>query len=122
MRKSYLYNEIADNIADKIKSGVLKAGEKLPSVRNLSREHGISINTAKRIFLELEARSLIWSKPQLGYFISSLSYLKLPLAEVRSGINYSCAAEFAQVMGLINAGDRPWGAVGMSVSGDRSVA
>ncbi|SFO37999.1 DNA-binding transcriptional regulator, MocR family, contains an aminotransferase domain [Paenimyroides ummariense] len=86
MRKSYLYNEIADNIADKIKSGVLKAGEKLPSVRNLSREHGISINTAKRIFLELEARSLIWSKPQSGYYINSVSYLKLPLAEASQPI------------------------------------
>jgi DNA-binding transcriptional regulator YhcF (GntR family) len=54
MKKDYLYNEIADNIANKIKSGVLKAGEKLPSVRNLSAEHGISINTAKRAFLALE--------------------------------------------------------------------
>jgi DNA-binding transcriptional MocR family regulator len=47
----------------------------------LSREHGISINTAKRIFLELEAQSLIESKPQSGYFVGSLNYLRLPLPE-----------------------------------------
>jgi DNA-binding transcriptional MocR family regulator len=81
MKKSFLYNEIAGNIAHKIKTGVLKAGERLPSVRTLSKEHGISINTAKRIFLELEGQSLVQSKPQSGYFVSRLSYLKLPLPE-----------------------------------------
>lgn len=81
MKKDFLYNEIAGNIADKIKTGVLKAGERLSSVRTLSREHGISINTAKRIFLELEAQSLVQSKPQSGYFVSPLNYLKLPLPE-----------------------------------------
>src|SRR6516225_3285812 len=81
MRKDFLYEEIAGNIAHKIKTGVLKAGERLPSVRMLSREHGISINTAKRIFLELEAQSLIESKPQSGYFVGSLNYLRLPLPE-----------------------------------------
>ncbi len=81
MKKDYLYNEIAGNIANKIKSGVLKAGERLPSVRTMSKEHGISINTSKRIFIELEAQSLVQSKPQSGYFVSPLSYLKLPLPE-----------------------------------------
>lgn len=82
MKKEFLYNEIAGNIANKIKTGVLKAGERLPSVRKLSKEHGISINTAKRVFLELEAQSLVQSKPQSGYFTSPLNYLKLPLPEI----------------------------------------
>ncbi|WP_300603673.1 PLP-dependent aminotransferase family protein [Niabella sp.] len=81
MKKVFIYNEIAGNIANKIRKGVLKAGERLPSVRILSKEHGISINTAKRIFLELEAQSLVASKPQSGYFVSPLPYLKLPLPE-----------------------------------------
>lgn len=82
MKKDFLYNEIAQNIADKIRTGVLKAGERLPSVRMLSREHAISINTARRIFLELEAQSLVQPRPQSGYFVSALNYLKLPLPEV----------------------------------------
>lgn len=81
MKKDFLYVEIAENIADKIKTGVLQAGERLPSVRKLSKEHGISINTAKRVFLELESQSLVQSKPQSGYFVSPLNYLKLPLPE-----------------------------------------
>lgn len=81
MKKTFIYNDIAGNIANKIKSGVLKAGERLPSVRMLSKEHGISINTAKRIFIELESQSLVQPKPQSGYFVSPLPYLKLPLPE-----------------------------------------
>ncbi|SDD78998.1 aminotransferase-like domain-containing protein [Niabella drilacis] len=79
MKKEFLYATLAGNLADKIKSGVLKPGERVPSVRMLSTEHGISINTAKRVFLELEARSLIEAKPQSGYFVSPQHYLKLPL-------------------------------------------
>jgi len=81
VKKDFIYNEIADNIASKIKTGVLQAGERLASVRMLSREHGISINTAKRVFLELEAQSLVQSRPQSGYFVSPLNYLKLPLPQ-----------------------------------------
>ncbi|GGE12886.1 MULTISPECIES: PLP-dependent aminotransferase family protein [Sphingobacterium] len=89
MKKDFLYNEIASNIANKIKTGVLKAGERLPSVRILSKEHGISVNTAKRIFLELEAQSLVQSKPQSGYFVSPLNYLKLPLPEVSQPLPFA---------------------------------
>ncbi|MGY0036230.1 aminotransferase-like domain-containing protein [Pedobacter sp. NJ-S-72] len=83
MDKDFLYNEIiANGIASQITGGVLKSGDKLPSVRMLCKEHLISMNTAKRVFLELEAQSLIDSKPQSGYFVSRLSHLKLPLPEV----------------------------------------
>lgn len=39
------------------------------------------MNTAKRVFLELESQSLIYSVPQSGYFVSQLPYLRLPLPE-----------------------------------------
>lgn len=93
MKKDFLYNEIAESIADQIRSGVLKTGERLLSVRMLSSEHGISINTAKKVFLELEARSLIQSKPQSGYFVSPLNYLKLPLPEISQPLPVANRAE-----------------------------
>ncbi|MGF7232797.1 PLP-dependent aminotransferase family protein [Arachidicoccus sp.] len=103
MGKDFLYNEIAGNIASKIKSGVLKAGERLPSVRGLSREHGISINTAKRIFIELEAQSLIESKPQSGYFVSSLNYLKLPLPEASRPLPVANNTEPNELISIVYA-------------------
>lgn len=82
MTREFIYNEIANGIASQIRNGVLKAGDKLPSVRMMCQEHQVSMNTAKRVFLELESQSLIESKPQSGYFVSRLMSVKLPLSEV----------------------------------------
>lgn len=82
MNKEFLYTEIANGIASQIRTGVLKAGDKLPSVRKLCLDHQISMNTAKRVFLELESQSLVDSKPQSGYFVSKILSVKLPLPEV----------------------------------------
>ncbi|KAA0992744.1 aminotransferase-like domain-containing protein [Dyadobacter aurulentus] len=82
MNKDFLYTEIARGIANQISTGVLKAGDKLPSVRVLCREYGISMNTAKRVFLELESLSLVNSKPQTGYYVSLRPHAKLPLPAV----------------------------------------
>ena len=46
MKKEILYQEIARTIAYQIKKGVWKAGEKLPSLRTISNENGVSLNTA----------------------------------------------------------------------------
>lgn len=82
MSKEFIYTEIAEGIASQIRNGVLKAGDKLPSVRMMCQEHQVSMNTAKRVFLELESQSLVESKPQSGYFVSRLMSVKLPLPEV----------------------------------------
>jgi len=82
MSKEFIYTEIADGIASQIRNGLLKTGDKLPSVRKMCQEHQVSMNTAKRVFLELESQSLIESKPQSGYFVSSLMSVSLPLAAV----------------------------------------
>jgi DNA-binding transcriptional MocR family regulator len=84
MEKVYRYNEIANGIAIQIREGTLRSGDKLPSVRMLCKEHAVGMNTAKRVFLELEAQSLIDSKPQSGFFVSNLTAQRLPLPEVSS--------------------------------------
>jgi len=82
MSKTFKYIEIANGIAFQIRNGVLKSGDKLPSIRALCQDYGISMNTAKRVFWELEAQSLVESRPQSGFLVSKLTYLNLPLSEV----------------------------------------
>lgn len=86
MEQSFLYLNIADAIANQIRTGVLREGDKLPSVRMLCTEHQISMNTAKRVYLELEALALVESKPQSGYFVSNLFYAEVPLPQVSNPI------------------------------------
>jgi DNA-binding transcriptional MocR family regulator len=103
MKSDFLYVEISNKIAKLISNRVLKTGDRLPSVRMLCREHGISMNTAKRVFLELEAQSLIESKPQSGYFVSQLPYQRLPLPDVSKPSPVSSSKEPVELIRKVYA-------------------
>ena len=70
MKKEILYQEIARTIACQIKKGVWKAGEKLPSLRTISNENGVSLNTAIQAYYELEKDGFIISRPKSGYIVN----------------------------------------------------
>ncbi|ACU62244.1 aminotransferase-like domain-containing protein [Chitinophaga pinensis] len=82
MKNDFLYIEISNQLGELIKKQILQPGDRLPSVRNLCQEYGISMNTAKRIFLELEAQSLIESIPQSGYYVCRQPVRRLPLPDI----------------------------------------
>ena len=48
---------------------VLSIGERLPSVRVLSEEKGISMGTAFQAYYHLEGKGLIESRPKSGYYV-----------------------------------------------------
>ena len=64
-----IYEQIKNAIRDEVLKGNLKAGEKLPSVRNLARELSISILTVKKAYDELESEGFIESRQGLGTFV-----------------------------------------------------
>jgi DNA-binding transcriptional MocR family regulator len=75
--KEVLFQKLTATLSGQIKNGTLKTGEKMPSLRTLHKEYGVSMNTVIRAYLELEANGLIVSRPQSGYYVcyqpSSLS-------------------------------------------------
>ncbi len=68
--RQLLYLQIADNFEHQIKSEVLKVGDKLPSLRTIALEKGVSLSTASQSYFELECRGLVESRPQSGYYVS----------------------------------------------------
>ena len=66
-----LYNDLADEIARQIQAGVLRAGERLPSVRALSATRGISQSTVMQAYYLLEDRGLIATRPRSGYYVNA---------------------------------------------------
>ena len=70
MNGQILYQEIAKSIALQIKKGVWKVGEKLPSLRTISNENGVSLNTAIQAYYELEKDGYVISRPKSGYFVN----------------------------------------------------
>jgi len=65
-----LYEQLADDIENLIRKGVYRPGDRVPSVRQASQQHRISITTVIRAYVLLESRGLLESRPQSGYFVS----------------------------------------------------
>ncbi len=54
-----------------IKSGALNVGDKLPSLREMADDEGVSISTALEAYNDLVAHGVVESRPRNGYFIMS---------------------------------------------------
>ena len=69
MKTEHKYLEVAERIETLIEKRALKAGDKLLSVRALSKEQGISLSTAFQAYYSLESKGLIEARPQSGYYV-----------------------------------------------------
>jgi DNA-binding transcriptional MocR family regulator len=67
--QDHLYMQVADGLEKMIAEDILKIGDKLPSVRLLSDEYGISMGTAFQAYYHLEGKGLIESRPKSGYYV-----------------------------------------------------
>lgn len=68
-----IYGQIGDGFRKLILSGVMPAGEKLPSVRELASELAINPNTIQRAYRELESEGFIYSIAGKGSFAAALT-------------------------------------------------
>ena len=69
MTRAYLYKEVAEKITSLVDNGTFRPGDRLPSIRELSRQSKVSINTVKVAYGHLEDRSVIEARPQSGYYV-----------------------------------------------------
>ncbi|MFQ3139377.1 PLP-dependent aminotransferase family protein [Streptococcus pyogenes] len=63
------YQTIISNIEQDIQKQRLKKGDKLPSIRVLSKVYHCSKDTVQRALLELKYRHLIYAVPKSGYYV-----------------------------------------------------
>lgn len=71
MAQDLLYERLADRMRRQIQRGVLRAGERLPSLRRLGRDQRISLATAVEAYQQLEREGLIEARPRSGYYVRS---------------------------------------------------
>lgn len=107
-RKELLYLRIARNIEMQIQNEVLKVGDKLPSIRMICREHGVSMNTAQFAYYELERKALIESRPQSGYYVSRSIQRRLAIPTVSKPASRAPAKQISDVFTSVynNASDK----------------
>ena len=65
----FLYCALVDKLVHLIKSGVLRPGDRLPSLRQIGRQEKVSVTTALQAYGLLESQGYIQAKPQSGYFV-----------------------------------------------------
>ena len=64
-----IYLQIADQIRERILRGEWKAGQRIPSIRELAVELGVNPNTVTKSYQKLLKRELISNQRGRGYFV-----------------------------------------------------
>lgn len=64
-----LYEQVAAELSLRIEQGYYRSGDRLPSIRALSKEHGVSIATVQEAYRLLEDQGLAQPRPKSGYYV-----------------------------------------------------
>lgn len=65
-----IYEQIKEQIVMLVNTGIYKPGDRLPSIRNLSNQLNINVNTIKHSYAQLETEGVINSVQGKGVFIA----------------------------------------------------
>jgi len=106
-----IYEQLKEQIKDKIISGELEPGYALPSMRDLAKELKISLITTKRAYQDLESEGFIITAVGKGSFVSSndlrlLSEYKLKEMEenLRNAVKQArlCKVELEEMQDILS--------------------
>lgn len=75
---NFHYVRLANEIEDKVNQRIYKTGEKLPSIRDLHRQLGLSISTIHQTYIELERRGIVEPRIKSGFYIKPMIKNVLP--------------------------------------------
>ena len=82
---SPIYLQIIDNIKQDIIVGKLKAGQKMPSVRELAGTMKVNPNTIQRVYQELDRENITFTKRGMGTYLSNKEKMISSLKKEISG-------------------------------------
>jgi GntR family transcriptional regulator len=80
-----IYVQVIDDIKKDIIRGLLQPGEKLPSGRDLAYKYKINPNTANRVYKELEAEEVCFTKRGIGTYVTEDSEKLVAIKEEMAG-------------------------------------
>jgi DNA-binding transcriptional MocR family regulator len=69
-RRCPKYLKLAQGFERQLRAGVLRVGDRLPSVRQLRDEHRVSVATAVGCYLWLERQGYVRARPKSGFYVS----------------------------------------------------
>jgi len=87
---NFRYVALADEIQDNILKGIFTPGEKLPSLRKLHNQLGLSVSTVHQAYIELEKRGRVEAKEKSGFYVRALNKNPLPNPTPEENITKPC--------------------------------
>ncbi len=70
MSRKPIYEQLVEGLEREIVTGLIKEGEQLPSIRELSVTLGVNPNTVQKAVLELDRCGVVISSPGRGVFVA----------------------------------------------------
>ncbi|QBP42792.1 GntR family transcriptional regulator [Paenisporosarcina antarctica] len=86
-----IYQQLMERISGDIIKGIVKPGDKLPSVRDYAVEAGVNANTMQRVYRELELVGITETKRGQGTFVTKD---EIKLKELRKDMKETLIASF----------------------------
>lgn len=69
MDDRFAYERLADDLAEQIRGGIMRPGDRVTSVRRMSQRRGVSISTVLQAYRVLESRRAIGARPKSGFYV-----------------------------------------------------
>lgn len=91
-----LYQDFAEQTEKLIIDGILRVGDRLPSVRKACNAQGISPITVTQAYYLLESRGLIEARPKSGYFVRARLGRDLPEPDISHPVGGSTGLEVSE--------------------------
>ena len=106
-----IFEEIVEQISLYIEKGIMKPGDKLPSVRELALSLAINPNTVMRAYLALTEKGLLVSLPKKGIYVAGRKEEKRSTAYVKETLERLLAAgytlsEIEETLNQIKEGEK----------------
>jgi DNA-binding transcriptional regulator YhcF (GntR family) len=98
-----IYQQIADQIRDRILEGEWRNGDRIPSIRELAVSVGVNPNTVTKTYQALTDRRIIENQRGIGYFVAADAKEKI-LEELRSEFIRDELPRLFRVMRLLDIG------------------
>ena len=102
-----LYLQLAETLGSRIEQGLYRPGDRLPSVRAMSIEHGVSLSTVQQAYRLLEDRGLAEPRPKSGYFVPVARQMPPLPAIARLAQRPVEISQWEQVLALVSTVPRP---------------
>ncbi|MBO9728382.1 MAG: PLP-dependent aminotransferase family protein [Chitinophaga sp.] len=96
----FLYLQLAEKIQQMIGGGSYAVGDKLPSVRSLHLEHGISISTALQVYTHLEKTGWVEAREKSGYFVRYSHNIRPALPPVSNPLPTACQVQVNEKLAM----------------------